>query len=149
MVLASCAADLGSAARDERIDADAIVRLSDTFAVAARRTPAGAQVVAFVQDGAGGWVAQVVASGDGAGTTAHLVTMGGETGDDWNSYLYGTAPDSASRVVVDGFTAVGGQVSNGAWVLAFRQTDLLPDQLSWDVVDATGLIIESRVGIAP
>jgi len=95
------------------------------------------------------WEVQVMASGPADGVTAHLVSMGGDTGEEWNSYFYGTAPGSASRVVVEGVTAAGGQVTDGAWVLAFRQKDLRPDQLTWSVLDATGAILHTGAGITP
>jgi len=52
-------------------------------------------------------------------------------------------------VVVEGIKAAGGQVTDGVWVLAFRQKDLHPDQLSWDALDATGVILHSGTGITP
>ena len=81
--------------------------------------------------------------------TTHLVTMGGETGEEWNSFLFGTAPEVASRVVVSGHTATGGHVADGSWVLAFRDRDLLPGQLTWSVLDAIGGVIASGTGISP
>ena len=149
MLLAGCQADLGSVARDQAIQADAIVRLGDAFAIAAHRTSAGVEVTAFLGDDDGGWTPQVIASGGGGEVSAHLLSMGGETGDEWNTFLYGTAPESASRVVVDGFEATGGRVTDGAWVLAFRQKDLRPEQLAWAILDATGAIIDSGTGISP
>jgi len=148
-LLAGCQADLGAVARDDRISADAIVRLADTFAVAARRTGSHVEVLAFSATADEEWEVQVVASGSADGVTAHLVSMGGDTGDEWNSYFYGTAPGSASRVVVEGFATAGGQVTDGAWVLAIRQKDLRPDQLTWSVLDATGAILHTGAGITP
>lgn len=148
-LLAGCQADLGAVARDERISADAIVRLADTFAVAARRTGSHVEVLAVSAAADQEWEVQVMASGPADGITAHLVSMGGDTGDEWNSYFYGTAPGSASRVVAEGFATAGGQVTDGAWVLAFRQKDLRPDQLTWSVLDATGAILHTGAGITP
>ena len=149
-LLAGCQADLGSLARDEGISTDAIVRLDDAFAVAARRNASRVEVVAFVENADEAWVTQVIASGARDDeVTAHLISMGGDTGDEWNSYLYGTASESASHVVVEGFETAGGQVTDGAWVLAFRQKDLRPDQLAWSILDATGAPVESGTGITP
>lgn len=147
-VLAGCRADLGSVARDEGIPVEAIVRLDEGFAVAARRSGSDVEVVAFQETG-GDWDVQVLASAPADEVSAHLVSMGGDTGDEWNSYLYGTAPASASRVVVAESVTAGGQVTDSAWVLAFREKDLHPDQLSWSVLDATGAILHSGSGITP
>jgi hypothetical protein len=148
-LLVGCQADLGAVARDEGVPVDAIVRLDKAFAVAARPTGSGVEVIAFLATEGGGWTAQVIASDAGGEVSANLLSMSGETGDEWNSFFYGTAPGSASRVVVEGFGASGGRVTDGAWVLAFRQKDLHPDQLSWSVLDATGGIIASGTGITP
>jgi hypothetical protein len=147
--LAGCRADLGAVARDEGISADAIVRLDDTFAVAAQRAGSRVEVVALLRTADDEWETQVIASGRTDEVSAHLVSAGGDTGDEWNSYLFGTAPASASRVVVAEFASSGGQVTDGAWVLAFREKDLHPDQLSWSVLDATGAILHSGSGITP
>jgi len=149
VLLAGCASDLGSIARAVSIDPAALVPLSDTFAVAAHRNASGVDVVAFLKDRDGNWAPQVIASGGGGAITAHLFTMGGQTGEEWNSFLYGTAPDSASRVTVGGFHAVGGRVTDGAWVLALRQKDARPALLSWSVTDANGAVVESGIGIRP
>lgn len=148
-LVAGCQADLGAVARDERVSADAIVRLDDGFAVAARRTDSHVEVLSFSATADEEWEVGVIASGPADGVTAHLVSMGGDTDDEWNSYLYGTAPGSASRVVVEGFATAGGQVTDGAWLLAFRQKDLHPDQLTWSVLDATGAIMHSGAGVTP
>ena len=149
VLLAGCASDVGSIARGVSIDPTALVRLSDTHAVASNRTPSGVDLVAFRKDRDGNWVPQVIASGGRGTPAAHLFTMGGETGEEWNSFLYGTAPSSASRVTVAGLHAVGGRVVGGAWVLAFRQEDLRPDLVSWSVIDGHGVVVASGTGITP
>jgi len=64
------------------------------------------------------WVVRELARGEhGGGSSAHLVSAGGETDDAWNTYFYGTAPPVVSRGVVDGYKPEGGQVADGAWVL--------------------------------
>lgn len=148
-LLGGCAGDLGSVARQERIPIPAIVRLSDAYAVAARPAGDDVEVVAFTAVTGSGWSAEVIASGGGGEMSTHLVTMGGETGEEWNSFLFGRAPEGASRVVIDGLIGSGGQVANGTWVLAFRHRDLVPSQLTWMVLDAIGGVIASGTGITP
>ncbi|MGH2385855.1 MAG: hypothetical protein ACRDGB_12515 [Candidatus Limnocylindria bacterium] len=151
-MLGGCADDLGSVAGHQGIEAPSIVRLSDGFAVAARRVEHGVELVAFINTAAAGWSTDVIGSGSGGGggeMATHLVSMGGETGQEWNSFFFGTASGVASRVVVDGIDATGGQVADGAWVLAFRDRDLVPGQLAWRALDAIGGVIDSGTGITP
>ena len=96
------------------------------------------------------WVVRELARGEhGGGSSAHLVSAGGETDDAWNTYFYGTAPPVVSRVVVDGYKPEGGQVADGAWVLVFREKDLVPSDLAWQFLDALGKVIDSGTGIFP
>ncbi|MEO7296761.1 MAG: hypothetical protein ABIZ57_11545 [Candidatus Limnocylindria bacterium] len=147
-LLGGCADDLGSVARQHGVATPAIVRLSDEFAVAARRAGDGVEVVAFTGLG-DRWSAEIIAFDSGGEVTARLVTMGGTSGQEWNSFFFGTAPDAASRVVVDGFAGTGGQVADTAWVVAFRERDLSPHRLHWTVLDALGDVIASGTGITP
>ncbi|MGI8998396.1 MAG: hypothetical protein ACR2GO_01640 [Candidatus Limnocylindria bacterium] len=149
VLLGGCADDLGSVARRQGISAMALIRLSEGFAVAARRAGERVEVVAFGADQGGGWSAEVIAGGADGEMTTHLVTMGGETGQEWNSFLFGSAPNGASRVVMDTFGATGGQVVGGAWVLAIRSRDVAPHQLTWRVLDPIGGVITSGAGLAP
>lgn len=147
-LLCGCADDLGSVARQHGVAPSAIVRLSDEFAVAARRSGDGVEVVAFTGIG-DRWSTEIIANDSGGEVTARLVTMGGTTGQEWNSFLFGTAPPASSRVVVDGLAATGGQVADGAWVVAFRERDLAPQRLTWRVLDAIGDVTASGTGITP
>lgn len=148
-LLGGCADDLGSVARQHGVAPSAIVRLSDELAVAARRASDGAEVLVFDAVGGDGWTAEAIANGSGGDVTAHLVTMGGTTGQEWNSFFFGTAREAASRVVVDGLVGTGGRVADGAWVIAFRERDLSPHQLRWSVLDALGDVIASGTGTTP
>lgn len=150
LVLGGCADDLdhlGSVARRHGVSPSAIVRLDDAFAVGARAN-AGVEVVAFAAAGER-WSAEVIAGDSGGEMVTHLVTMGGDTAHQWNSFFFGTAPKGASRVVVESFTGTGGQVVDGTWVLAFRERELAPDQLRWRVLDAIGGTISSGTGLTP
>ena len=128
----------------------AVVRLADDRAVVARVDRTRVQVIGFaeVEDR---WTVQEIAAseaGDGP-ASAHLATFGGDTGDAWNTYFYGTAPGSVSRVTVDGFSAEGGQVVDGAWVLVMREKDVSPRGMRWQFLDAFGGVVDSGTGIFP
>jgi hypothetical protein len=99
----------------------------------------------------GDWVTSVRGSGSPAPASgsAHLISTAGETDAEWNSYFYGTASESVSRVSVEGLEGAGGQVVDGAWVLAFREKDLAPSELQWEFLDARGRIIDSGTGLFP
>jgi hypothetical protein len=150
MALAACGVDLGTAAQNEGIHAAALIRLTDTYAVAARRVDSRVEVLAFTADGTA-WSARAVATTDAGADawSAHLVSQGGDTGDEWNSFLYGTAGADASRVVAVGRGGQGGQVVGGAWVIAMRGRDIGPESVHWQVLDATGGVLASGSGISP
>ena len=147
--LAACSASLASVADEVGVDRGALVVLSDTFAVAARMTGSGVELVGFRASEAGSWSTEPFARASGGRMTAHLITYGGDTGEVWNSFFFGTAPAGASRVVLDGVHGQGGEASGGAWVIAFREKDLRPDQLAWEALDAAGIVLESGTGITP
>ena len=139
---------LGTIAESEGVDRDAIVALDDGSAVAARISGNRVEVVAFRFE-EDSWVADVAAAGKAGEMTAHLVSLDGQTGEQWNSFFFGTAPAGSSRVLVEGHDARGGQVTDGAWVIAFEQKGLRPDQLSWRVLNAAGAVVEQGSGIMP
>jgi hypothetical protein len=129
----------------------ALVRLADDRAVAARGDAGSARVIELRADGEGAWRTQEIAAStfDAAPFSTHLISLGGETGDEWNSYFYGTAPADVSRVTLDGLAATGGQVVEEAWVLVLPARDLTPDEMHWTFVDAFGQTIRSGTGIGP
>ena len=152
LVLAACAATtLEEQVRAEGLAPAAVVRLEDDLAVVAVRDAGQVRVMEFAQTASGTWTKEPIATsatGTGA-SSAHLLSSGGDTGTEWNSYFYGTAPPSVSRVVLEDFDAVGGQVVDGAWVLVLREEDLTPDDMRWTFVDAVKRVIESGTGILP
>lgn len=82
--------------------------------------------------------------------SAHLIAYGGNTGAEWNAFVYGTAETTVSRVVLRGFDRpAGGMVVDGVWVIALREKDVSPDQLHWSLLAADGSVIESGTGIFP
>ena len=151
LALVACAPrSLEEQVRAEGLAPASIVRLADDRAVAARPDGGRVGVVELRVNDEDEWVVTDIASSDHEGqASAHLMSAGGETEDEWNSYFYGIAPSSVSRVVVEGFHPEGGQVVNGAWVLVLREKDVVPDQMHWQFIDAFGRIVDSGTGIFP
>lgn len=129
--------------------ADAVVRLSNDRAVAARAEGTSVAVMDFTH-GEATWRVQRIASSETDGDAGlYLMTMGGETGEEWNSFVYGIAPPDVSRVSLEGLEGQGGQVAAGAWVIALHLKDVKPDDLRWRFIDAAGAILLSGEGIFP
>ncbi len=76
-----------------------------------------------------------------------LVSYGGETGADWNTFVYGTAEPGTARVELDGFEGLGGQVADGAWLIVLRQKDVIPEQLHWRFLRADGTVRREGSGL--
>lgn len=149
VLLSSCGSpSLGQLAETEGVAPDAIVRVEDDLAFAARVSDGRITVLSF--DGSEGtWVAEAIAGASVAepGTTVGLFTLGGETGERWNTWVYGTASSSASRVALGGFDGEGGQVADGAWLIVLEDKDVAARDLEWSVLDALGAILDSGTGI--
>lgn len=113
--------------------------------------PDGRVTVVAVRRVEGGWSASPLTSSPGEpGTdTLHLVSWGGATGEDWNTIVYGTAAPGTVRVVLEGFPDQrGGTVVGGAWVIALRERDLGPPDISWRFIGADGSV-RTGTGIFP
>lgn len=134
----------------EQLSPTALVRLSMERAVAAKREGDSVQVVEFRQEEAE-WVRQELARfaiGD-AVSSLNLLSLDGDTGDEWNTWVFGTAPDGVSRVELAGYEGEGGRVVDGAWVIVLRDRGLTPDDITWRFVDSLGAVLDSGVGIFP
>lgn len=149
--MASCAGPtLDRLVAAEQVPPTALTRLSMERAVVAVRDGRAVRLIEFREED-GGWVRQELSRfglGDAA-SGLHLQSLDGETGDEWNTFIYGTAPASASRVQVDGYDAEGGRVVDGTWVLALRDRGLRPDDIHWTFVDALGEVVDAGTGIFP
>ena len=102
-----------------------------------------------VQDGV--WVATPVTASPGrVGTDSlHLVSYAGATGEDWNTFVFGTAAPGTERVELAGFPDQrGGRVVYGAWIIALREQDVGPQDLEWRFVADDGSV-RTGVGIFP
>lgn len=78
-----------------------------------------------------------------------LLSYGGETRQEWNTFVYGTAEPGTVRVELVGFEGLGGQVVDGAWLIVLRETDVTPDQLRWRFLRADGSVRREGSGIGP
>lgn len=80
--------------------------------------------------------------------SVHLSAYGGQTADKYNSFVFGIAPpDAGSFVLSQPGQAVGGDVSQGAYVVAVTQTDVTPDELHWKFLRPDGSVLEEGTGI--
>jgi hypothetical protein len=150
--LSACfgASSLGDLIRNQRVPADAVVRLSADQAVGAKRDGSQVLVLNFANTLQGWQVHQIASDSAGSGSgSLHLLTLAGQTGLEWNTFVYGTAPAQVSRVKLSGFDYEGGQVADGAWVVVLQGHDLTPQDLRWEFVGATGAVIQSGDGIFP
>jgi hypothetical protein len=76
-----------------------------------------------------------------------LLAYGGQELEAFNSFVYGTADRRISKVAVNMPGAIGGNVVDGAWLVALPQPDVLPDQIHWQMLDAAGAVRYEGVGI--
>jgi hypothetical protein len=141
---------LEHAVSSEEMSPAAIVRLSMDRAAVARRDGTDVEVFELREED-GAWVTQRLArfSIGTATSSLNLVSLDGETGDEWNTWVYGTAPETVSRVDLIGLDGEGGRVVDGAWVIVLRNRGLTPDDIHWEFLDALGATVESGVGIFP
>ena len=63
------------------------------------------------------WETQGLASAEllGGQGLVWLYSAGGDTGSEWNTYVFGIASPDVSRVEVEGVDGVGGRVEDGAY----------------------------------
>jgi hypothetical protein len=76
-----------------------------------------------------------------------LVSYGGETSAEWNTFVYGTAEPGTARVELEGFEGLGGQVVDGAWLIVLREKDVTPEQLHWRFLRPDGTARREGTGI--
>ncbi len=76
-----------------------------------------------------------------------LLSYGGQTRLEWNTFVYGTAEPGTARVELAGFEGLGGQVVDGAWLIVLRETDVTPDQLHWRFLRPDGSVRRAGSGL--
>ena len=78
--------------------------------------------------------------------TVNMLSYSG-TGDEWNTFVYGSAVPGTTRVEIQPSGGVGGQVVDGAWLVVLRDEDLSPNALHWRMLDAAGVELRSGDGV--
>lgn len=132
------------------LDPAAVVDVG-TAALAPSAGPDGRVAIMAVHQRQGEWVATPITASPGlAGTDSlHLFSYSGETGEAWNTFVFGTAAPGTVRVEVAGFPDQrGGRVVDGAWIIALREKDLSPQDIRWRFIDRDGSA-RSGTGIFP
>lgn len=122
-----------------------------TAAVAASAGAGGTVSILAIHQRDGDWVMSPLSSSQGpAGADSlHLITYSGATGEEWNSFAFGTAAPGTVRVELAGFPDQrGGTVVNGAWVIALREKDVQPHDIEWRFIDGDGSV-RTGVGVFP
>lgn len=148
--LAGCSASPRSAAPRFGVNPGGVVELGGV-GVAALNVSDGVQLIIIRRSGRD-WISNPItfarlARGKNA---LRLLTYGGNTGQAWNTFVYGVADSSVARVVIDGYAdAVGGVVVDGAWVVALQEKDLSPDQIHWRFLSQDGHLVEAGSGVFP
>lgn len=100
------------------------------------------------ESGEPGAASTIASSPARAGTdTVNLMSYGGNTGEDWNTFVYGTAASGIARVELDLPGGVGGQVVDGAWLVALPDKEVAPDQLLWSFLAADGATVREGQGL--
>ncbi len=133
------------------INPEAVLRLSDGYAIAAVAGEQRVRVMEFYLLPTGEAHARELAGGEHGGSVPAfmLETSSGATGSAWNSIFFGTAPSNVSRVIVEGRDAEGGYVVGRAWVLLLRDKGIHPTELPWRFLDSDGNSLLRGVGLTP
>jgi len=148
---AACGPAEGPAEAAARLGVDpaSIVDIGNA-AVAPSIGPAGISIVAIRQHD-GEWVVSPITTSPGpvGADSLHLVSYGGATGEAWNSFVFGTAAPGTVAVELVGFQGQrGGQVVDGAWIIALRERDVSPQEVEWRFIGEDGSV-RTGVGIFP
>jgi hypothetical protein len=78
----------------------------------------------------------------------YLVTFDGDTGQIYNSFVFGLAPPGATTFELTGQPgSIGGSVTQGVFVIAVKAKGLLPQQLLWTFRNPAGDIVARGTGI--
>jgi len=136
----------------EALPADQVTLLSSDRAIGVRYRFGRLDLVSLTRDPGGRWVARILTStrASRGQDSLHLISYGGtDTGEEWNTYVYGTAGPGVDHVALEGFPeARGGKVASGVWVIALREKDVTPAAIRWKFV-ATDGSVTSGEGIFP
>lgn len=130
------------------VSAAAIVELGSEAAAAQLRDGRVSVYVAVPgQGGQAGTSSPIASSAAAPAGTVNLLSYGGDTGEEWNTFVYGNAPPGVSRVELTMTGGVGGQVVDGAWLIVLPDLDVTPDDLHWRFLDLDGTTLTEGDGI--
>lgn len=80
--------------------------------------------------------------------TVHLLAFGGETNSVYNSFVFGMAPEGATRFSLAPIgSGIGGEIVEDTFVLALMKRDVSPDELNWAFLAADGSVVAEGSGI--
>jgi hypothetical protein len=131
-------------------DSAAVVDLGNA-AVAPMLETHGLVSIVAIRSRDGQWVGTPLSSSQSeiGSDSLHLISYGGATGEEWNTFVFGTAQPGTARVELRGFLDQrGGTVADGAWVIALREKDLGPEDIEWRFVGDDGAV-RTGIGIFP
>jgi hypothetical protein len=77
--------------------------------------------------------------------SVHIVSLGGDTGQSVNTYVFGAAPQGAVQVTV-GPSGARADISAGLFLIPLPAKDIDPSQINWSFVSADGSIIATGSG---
>jgi hypothetical protein len=113
--------------------------------------PEGRVSIVAIHARDGEWVASPLSSwpGPAGNDSVHLMSYDGETGEEWNTFVVGTAQPGTVRVELSGHPDQrGGMVAGGAWLIALRDKDVRPGDVAWRFIAGDGHV-RTGVGIFP
>ena len=99
------------------------------------------------RDGTNGKPSTITSSPAGPEGRVNLLSYGGNTGERWNTFVYGNAPLNVARVELDLPGGLEGQVIDGAGVIALPDSDVTPDQLHWQFLGPDDEVVLEGDGI--
>lgn len=146
--IAIAAVALGACAGATRLPVpdEAVVHLDD--AAAAAVVEGGSVKVLVARPGTSS-PSPITSGAASAGVASvRLMSYGGETGEVYNTFVYGMAPAGAASVSLSWpVDALGGHVWDGAWLIVLKDKDVLPEQLHWQFKAADGSVVAAGDGI--
>ena len=136
------------------LDPQSMLVLDDATALAVRPGGGGigVELVTMVANGRGGWEVGTAASDAQTvdGGLVGMVSFEGDTGMNWNMFVFGTGPTNVAsvRMLERQGRAELLDPATHAWVIALRH--YLPiDSMRWQLVDADGDVIYNARGLVP
>jgi hypothetical protein len=77
-----------------------------------------------------------------------LFGVPGDTGQLYNTFVYGLAPAGAKTIVFDGFAGLV-EFRSGLYIAALRESDIDPTTLRWQFLAQGGAIVLAGEGVTP